>query len=60
MHVPWHPRAWKRGQRVVVAIGEDKGRHGTVRAYASNNNWLVELDGEYPPKEFQGGGLDPE
>lgn len=60
MHVSWHRRAWQRGDRVVVAIGADKGKHGTVRAYASQNNWLVELDNEQPPKQFKGGGLDPE
>lgn len=56
----WASRqSWKQGDRVVVAYGPDKGKHGTVYLRADPGSYLVELDsGE--TKKFKKGALDPE
>jgi ribosomal protein L24 len=59
MHIPWHKRGWKSGDRVIVAIGKHKGKIGTITMYASNREWLVLLDGEDTPRKFVTGALDP-
>jgi hypothetical protein len=53
-------RSWSQGDRVVVAVGKHKGKHGTVTMYATKHHYLVRLDGEDRPREFHKGALDPE
>jgi ribosomal protein L24 len=62
MQLPhWASRvSWKQGDRVIVAIGAHKGRHGTVYLRAEKSNYLVLLDGETRARKFQKGALDPE
>jgi hypothetical protein len=52
--------SWKNGDRVVVAVGQFKGRHGTVTMRAEKGNYLVLLDKEKRPRRFLKGALDPE
>jgi ribosomal protein L24 len=51
---------WNQGDRVVVAVGQYKGKHGTVILRAEAGNYLVLLDGEKRPRKFLKGALDPE
>ncbi len=53
-------KSWSRGDRVVVAVGQHKGKHGKVTMYATKHNYLVLLDGESRPRQFHKGALDPE
>jgi ribosomal protein L24 len=53
-------KSWHQGDRVVVAVGQFKGKHGTVTLRAEKNNYLVLLDGEKRPRQFLKGALDPE
>lgn len=53
-------RSWGMGDRVVVAVGQHKGKHGTVTMYAAKHEYLVLLDGEKRPRQFNKGALDPE
>lgn len=53
-------KSWPLGSRVVVAVGEHKGKHGTVKMYAAKHQYLVLLDGEDRPRQFNKGALDPE
>lgn len=50
--------SWHQGDRVVVAIGEFKGRRGTVTLRAEKGSYLVLLDGEDLPRKFLKGALD--
>ena len=52
--------SWHRGDRVIVAVGQFKGRHGTVTMRAEKGNYLVLLDGEKRARKFLKGALDPE
>ncbi|AZU97213.1 hypothetical protein SEA_GILSON_159 [Streptomyces phage Gilson] len=45
---------------MVVAVGQYKGKHGTVKLFATKHNYLVLLDGEERPRQFHKGALDPE
>jgi ribosomal protein L24 len=53
-------KSWPIGSRVVVATGEHRGKHGTVKLFATKHNYLVLLDGENRPRQFHKGALDPE
>lgn len=52
--------SWHRGDRVIVAVGQFKGRHGTVTMRAEKGNYLVLLDGDKRARKFLKGALDPE
>lgn len=52
--------SWHRGDRVIVAVGQFKGKHGTVTMRAEKGNYLVLLDGEKRARKFLKGALDPE
>ncbi|QIQ63017.1 hypothetical protein SEA_MOAB_154 [Streptomyces phage Moab] len=52
--------SWNQGDRVIVAVGQFKGKHGTVTLRAEKGNYLVLLDGEKRPRKFLKGALDPE
>lgn len=57
----WASRvSWKSGDRVVVAVGEHKGKHGTVYLHAGQGKYLVILDKESRARKFLKGALDPE
>jgi len=53
-------KSWHQGDRVVVAVGEFKGKHGTVTLRADKGKYLVILDGEERARKFLKGALDPE
>jgi len=52
--------SWHKGDRVIVAIGQFKGGHGTVTQRAEKGQYLVLLDKEKLPRKFLKGALDPE
>jgi ribosomal protein L24 len=52
--------SWKQGDRVVVATGQFKGKHGRVSMRAERGQYLVLLDGEDRARKFLKGNLDPE
>lgn len=53
-------KSWKNGDRVIVAVGPHKGKHGTVYLRADPGNYLVVLDKEERARKFLKGALDPE
>ncbi|WPH58305.1 hypothetical protein SEA_ALONE_48 [Streptomyces phage Alone3] len=52
-------KSWKPNDRVKVAVGEHKGKLGTVQIRAEAGNYLVLLDGETRARKFLKGALDP-
>jgi len=61
MNIPFREKRWQAHDRVIVG-GRNKysGKHGTVIMYATNREYLVQLDGETGMVSIAGGLLDPE
>lgn len=55
-----HRKSWRPKDRVVVATGEFKGKHGSITGRADKHQYLVLLDGEKLPRPFHKGNLDKE
>lgn len=51
--------SWHQGDRVIVAVGKYKGKHGTVYLRAEKGSYLVHLD-DGTQEKFLKGALDPE
>jgi ribosomal protein L24 len=53
-------KSWRQGDRVVVATGKHRGKHGRVTLRAEKGNYLVLFDGDDRPTQVSKGVLDAE
>lgn len=60
MRIPFPKRHWHGGDRIVIAVGEHKGKHGVVIMYATQNEYIVRFDGENRNTTVANGALEHE